>query len=146
MMELMMKNPSTLQAISIILLVVNGVGALFGGIALTIDPTGRSLHMPLGMLKHSPFADYLIPGMILLVVLGVGSIAASLLVIRSVKAYPLFVAAVGITLTIWIVVQVLMIRSVHFLHVMFGCIGIALIILGVMQQGRLGEESKASHP
>jgi hypothetical protein len=126
--------------ISIVLLVINGIGACFGGLALVIDPTGQNIQIPLDMLKHSPFSDYFIPGMILLVVLGMGSLAAGLVVKKKVKGYPVIVAVMGVALTIWIIVEVLMIQSLHYLHVIFGGIGIALVILGGIQWKRLGTD------
>jgi len=72
--------------------------------------------------------------MILLVILGGGSLAASFVAIKKLRGYPTVVAIIGVALTIWIVVEVLMIQSVHYLHIIFGGIGVALIILGEIQR------------
>jgi hypothetical protein len=52
------------------LLAFLGVSALFGGGVLIISPSGRLLGMPLSMLDKSPFTDFLIPGLILFIILG----------------------------------------------------------------------------
>jgi hypothetical protein len=56
--------------ILLILLAFLGVGAWFGGGILIVSPSSKLFGMPLSMLDKSPFADFLIPGIILFVVLG----------------------------------------------------------------------------
>jgi hypothetical protein len=53
------------------LLVLQGLGGIGGGAALAAKPDGSILKMPLSYLGGSPFADYRIPGVILLCVLGI---------------------------------------------------------------------------
>lgn len=48
-----------------------GTGAVAGGLMLVIEPSGKWLNMPDSLLKNAPFTDFLIPGMILLLLLGV---------------------------------------------------------------------------
>ncbi|MBW8523757.1 hypothetical protein K0U91_00775 [Chryseobacterium chendengshani] len=65
-----MKN--TAHSIHISLLLFLGVGAIGGGNMLIISPSGRLLgQLPLSILKNSPFYNFLIPGIILLLVLGI---------------------------------------------------------------------------
>jgi len=52
------------------LLIFLGLGAIGGGGVLIVSPSGRLFGMPLSMLNKSPFADFLIPGIILFTVLG----------------------------------------------------------------------------
>jgi hypothetical protein len=55
----------------LILLFFQALSAIFGGGALVLDPSGGLLQMPLELLQHSPFPNYFLPGLFLLVVLGV---------------------------------------------------------------------------
>ena len=50
-----------------------GIGAIGGGFMLVKDPSGKALGVPLSFLEGSPFRDFLIPGIFLLTVNGVGS-------------------------------------------------------------------------
>ena len=127
------------RTISIILLFFNGVSACFGGGALISDPSGQKIQMPLDMLKYSPFHNFLIPGLILFFVLGIGSLIAGIQVIRSVKSYSLYIIFIGAVLAIWIITQMLMVRGIHFLHFIYGGIGIVLLILGIKQWKRQNE-------
>ena len=61
-----MKSRNTLLS----LLAFLGIGALFGGGVLIVSPSGKLFGMPLSLLNHSPFTSFLIPGLILIVVLG----------------------------------------------------------------------------
>lgn len=55
----------------ILLHLLLGIGAVFGGVVLVIDPSGELINMPITLLENSPFDSFLIPGIILFVVLGV---------------------------------------------------------------------------
>ena len=57
-----------------ILQIFIGIGAVPAGIVMIADPGGSSLGMPIEMLINSPFSDFLIPGIFLLVVNGIGSL------------------------------------------------------------------------
>ena len=53
-----------------ILMAFQGLSGFVGGYGLIKDPTGGLLKLPLSLLHNSPFDDYLIPGLILLIILG----------------------------------------------------------------------------
>lgn len=62
----------TVHSIYISLLLFLGISAIFGGGALIISPSGRLLGgWPLSILKNSPFSNFLVPGIILFLVLGI---------------------------------------------------------------------------
>ena len=121
---------TTLRVISIMLLLFNGIGAVYGSWHLVTDPSGGSLQMPLAWLQYSPFENYLIPGIILFLVNGVLSLTAASLVVFKVKFHPLAVMGEGCILFGWITVQVLMVRTIYFLHIIFWIVGVLLILSG----------------
>ncbi len=105
-----------------------GIGALFGGGAAILDPV-EPLGVPAELLESSPFSNYLIPGLILFVVIGLGSIFSGFTAISKSK-YQGYISSVSSwALMIWIVVQCLMIRAVAFPHVLFFLIGLAGAVL-----------------
>jgi hypothetical protein len=109
---------------------------VYGGLALVLDPSGQALQMPVEYLRDSPFADYFIPGLILLVVNGVGSLVVAVLAILKARSYPMGVTVIGVALTIWIVVQMLLIEARHPLQYILGGVGVGLLILGLLKQSR----------
>lgn len=121
---------SYLKYMALLLLFLNGVGALVGGIPMIAYPDGSANGISLRYLEHSPFADYLIPGIILVASNGVLSLMVFVALILNVRHHSWWVMGQGIVLCGWIQVQMIMLREVNFLHISFGAIGIALIFLG----------------
>ena len=117
---------------AIILLAFNGIGALYGGGMLIYDPSGELLGLPLEILKHAPFSDFLLPGLILFIIIGLGSIVSCIVTIMKKRNYPFLIIFSGIALTIWIGIQMLMLQGVHWAHILYGLIGVVLIFLGVI--------------
>lgn len=125
-------NPSVnlARAVTIVLLFVLGIPALFGGAALIINPSGHSLGMDTVALTGTVFSDYLLPGVILFLALGVLGTSAAILTLGKYKYYPLLVLYQGVVLTIWIMVQIYMLPEMHLLQIVYGFIGLLLIMLG----------------
>jgi hypothetical protein len=121
---------SLLKIITSLLLLVNGLGAIYGGLHLIKNPDGSSLQMSLAVLKYSPFQDFLIPGIILFTANGLFSILVLLSLVYGYRNYSGLVIIQGSILTGWILVQIMMLQMVYYLHAIFGFIGIVLILAG----------------
>ena len=117
---------------ALILLMFNGISAIYGGLSLIKDPTGGLLQLPVEWLQYSPFKDFLIPGIILFIFNGLFSLAIFVLSLMRYKYYVLLIIFQGSTLFTWIVVQVIMLRAFYFLHWLCGGIGILLILSGLL--------------
>ena len=78
-----------------------------GGVVLTVSPDGHLAHMPVANLHGSPFHDFRIPGLILLVVLGVWPLAAAIALWRR-RAWAWYSSfAIGCGLVIFEIVEML---------------------------------------
>ena len=98
---------------------------------LVRDPSGSALGVPLNLLEGSPFPDFLIPGMFLLAVNGVGSmIGAGLSFTRRRYAQELAIV-LGAILVAWIVIQVIIILSFSWLHVLYFILGVVELGIGL---------------
>jgi hypothetical protein len=106
------------------LLVLLALMALAGGAALVSAPDGSVMKMPLTMLDGSPFRDFLVPGMILGGLFGVGSLVVAGAALRSLRIAPFLAFAIGCAQMIWIVVELAIIEGVSILHPI--CFGIGL--------------------
>ncbi len=121
-----------LRTSSIILMVLNGVSASVGGLLFIVDPSGNKLQMPTTWLKHSPFETFLIPGVILFSAIGIFSLLIAFLGVLKSRHYDKLVLLEGIILVGWIIIQVFMLQTVYFLHLILGAVGIILIVLGTL--------------
>ena len=108
-----------------------GIGAVPAGIAMISDPSGRGLGMPLEMLVNSPFADFLIPGVFLLVVNGIGSLMGGIASFNRHRFAGEFAAGLGTFLMVWITAQVWW-MGVHWLHALYFVLGLVELTLGLM--------------
>ncbi|HHY12977.1 MAG TPA: hypothetical protein GX529_10160 [Firmicutes bacterium] len=110
-----------------------GVGALFGGMAGILSPSGSAVGITASeALKNGPFIDFLIPGIFLFVVLGLGNIIA--FITAKNKYQPYISGCFGIILCLWIVIQCYMLYTINVLHIIFFIIGIIQIFLSIRLQ------------
>ncbi|HZJ58603.1 MAG TPA: hypothetical protein VFD89_10275 [Clostridia bacterium] len=85
--------------------------------------------MPADALKYAPFDNYLIPGIILFSVIGLGSILSAFSIQKKMKHHAYIAMTSGWALVIWIVVQCIMLRTVVALHIIFFVIGLIEVFL-----------------
>lgn len=104
-----------------------GVTAIAGGITLVARPDGSLLQLPVSVLRHSPFSGFLIPGLILLLVVGGANLIAGGLVARDAPAGNAAAALAGLALLGWIVVQMLLLRTVEGLQVVYLLAALAIL-------------------
>lgn len=131
--------------ILISLLLFQVISAFGGGLAMAIKPDGSGLGIPLSILNGSPFSNFLIPGIILCVVLGVLPLIAALGLIFG-KAWGLisvfniypnrywawaYAVYSGLGLIIWITVQHIYI-GYSILQTIYQSLGIVIIVFALM--------------
>jgi hypothetical protein len=105
-----------------------GLGALAGGIALVIRPDGSVMGFDTGILAGSPFADFLVPGIILGGLFGIGSLIVVGLGLAHWRIAPFLAFAIGAAQMIWIPVQLSIIKQVSFLHPTMFAVGAVVAI------------------
>ncbi len=108
-----------------------GLGAMAGGLAAITDP-----ETPMGItveaLKNSPFRNFLIPGIVLFTVIGLGNLFSAAMYLAKTKYQGYISSVFSWALVIWIVIQCIMLWAVAFLHVLFFGIGLAQAALSAM--------------
>lgn len=127
----MLKRRPILIVFLIIFVIFQGVSGVFGGAGLILDPSGKSLRIPLEWLDGSPFGDYFIPGIVLFFVLGITPLIISSGLIKR-KHWSWYGSLfLGIALIIWILVEIFMIgyQADPPLQLIYGIVGIAILML-----------------
>jgi hypothetical protein len=112
-------------------LMLLGLGALAGGIALVAKPDGSVMHFETGLLAGSPFTDFLVPGLILGGLFGIGSFVVAALGLARVRLAPFLAFAIGCGQMIWIVIQLAIIKEVSVLHPAFFGVGLLIAVSAV---------------
>lgn len=115
----------------LIILFIVGIGALFGGALAIFDPSGTLYGMPVDVLKKGPFTNFLIPGLFLFFIIGVGHLLSFLTVKRRLKYHAYISGGAGGILMAWILVQCYILRSIHYLHIIFFVIGLSESIIAL---------------
>jgi len=108
-----------------------GLGAVAGGLGLALEPSGSNLGIPLELLKRSPFSTFLIPGIVLLVVNGLGNLVGAAASLKRHRYAGEIAIALGIFLVAWILLQVYWFSGFHFLHVLYLVLGLLEFVLGL---------------
>lgn len=113
-----------------------GVSALVGGAMLILDPSGDSLSIPLSYLEGSPFVDYLLPGTVLFGGFGLGSFVVVYGIVSHRSWAWLAAVGLGAGQVVWIAVQVAVVGTLQPLHVVYGGLGAALVVLALLPSTR----------
>lgn len=123
-----------------------GIGALWGGGLLILDPTGSMLKMPLSNLNQAPFPNYLIPGIVLFIGLGVFPLVIFFALLARpswswANAFNLFKDQFwalgfafyqGLILIIWMDFQIMWIGYGHFIQTAYAWLGVVIVILAAL--------------
>ena len=109
-----------------------GMGAVSGALPMILTPGGLDEGLSIELLKGTPFTSYLIPGIILLLVNGAGSLVASYFSLKLLRPAGILGILFGIALVIWIVVQTVLLGFVSWLQPLYLALGTLELILGIM--------------
>jgi len=116
-----------------------GILAIPVGLMFVTDPTGASIGLPGGWIEVTPFGSYLVPGLYLLLVNGLGMLVLVGLVGLRHWAAPWLTAILGVGLIIWIAVQLAMMPETMFLQPIFLAVGCAMGFVALFWLRRTGQ-------
>jgi hypothetical protein len=107
--------------------------------------------MPLALLGHSPFNNFLVPGIILFTILGIAPIGVTIALIKK----PAFEFAecfnfykdmywgwtyciyIAFALIIWIQIEMTFLRAVHWLQTLYMFLAVAILFVALLPQVRV---------
>jgi hypothetical protein len=110
--------------------------AVAGGMLLLMDQEGTSLHLTTSMLENTPFDDYLMPAILLLVLVGgVNGVALISQLTKSSLFYPWTIAG-AVVLIVWNIIQMLIFSGTSWLQLLFLFIGVFMVLLTWQLKGK----------
>ena len=142
----------TAQKILILLLAFLALSAIGGGGALIVSPSGKLIGgLPLSILEHSPFTDFLVPGIILFLILGLTpAFLIYALLKKPANKYAeylnffkdmywgwSFSIYVAFALIIWIQVETIFVQGVGWLQTFYMLYAIPVILVALLPQVRV---------
>ena len=120
------------------------VSAVGGGVGLIL---GNGMGMPLSWLDGTPFDSFVIPGLVLLLVVGGTQALAVLLQHRRHPWWPAAAGVAGFGMVIWVYVEVALLPVYSFLHTLYLTTGVLqlvflLLCLGILPAGRAAARAR----
>lgn len=104
----------------------NALSAVGGGVGLVF---ANGLGMPSALLAETPFPDFVIPGLILMFVVGGTQLTAAGLQWYGNRWWLVAAAVAGAGMIIWIFVEVAMLPGYSFLHTVYFASGLCQLTL-----------------
>jgi hypothetical protein len=107
-----------------------GITAIAGGFRLVSNPNGTS-DIPLEWLNSSPFTNYLIPGLVLLIVIGFGNVLGGIFSFLSKRYAGGLAAMLGTFLILFMAIEVWFVGLRNFLQPLYFILGAIVLVLGL---------------
>jgi hypothetical protein len=123
--------------IAVVLQFVTAVGAIPVGIDMMRNAEGTPLGLPQTWIDATLFGSYLVPGLFLFAMNGIGQLVAAVLIVVRHPVAPWLTGALGIGLMIWIGVQVVL-MPYHPLQPIMFTIGLVEAVIAAAWLRRSG--------
>lgn len=106
------------------------------------DPTGGSLHMQLEWLHRTPFENFLIPGILLFLFIGIVNAIGAYFTFRKNNRRPQPGFGSGLILMGWIISQVALIGYKDFLQPLYFMTGLIQTFFGYILMKKMNDAGK----
>ncbi len=117
-----------MKKVLVALLLFLGITSVIGGVQL-IRTNGMG--MPISSLQNTPFPNFIIPGLILLFIVGGTSLTAAILQIKKHKYAIETSVTAGFGIQIWVVTELFMLTHKSFLQAIYFTLGVLILILSM---------------
>lgn len=121
----------------------NLVSAVSGGVGLIV---ANGLGMPLYLLDDTPFDSFVLPGVILLVIVGGTQALAVVLQHRRHPWYPAAAGVAGFGMLIWMYVEVALLPGYGFLMTLYFTSGVLQLVFLLLCLGILPADQARARP
>jgi len=119
---------------TVLLLLFLGFGGIYGGLMLITEPSGKNFLWTVELLDGTPFKDFLLPGIILLIINGLLPLFIAILTLLEAKNYYWWIIAQGVILIGWLTAEIMFSLDLFspITHYPSYGVGIILVLLGLL--------------
>lgn len=110
--------------------------SFFGGTWMMIDHTGIRSGLERSLLLSTPFRDFFLPGVLMILFISLPSLAAGLLLINNKPQAPAQGILSGGLLCSWIIAQMIIIPGYTGLSILYLVLGIMICLLSLQLKGK----------
>ncbi len=125
-----------MKSLLFILVSIIAVTSILSGLFMISRPDGSILNLPLSLLEGTSFTSFLVPGILLtLIVGGVNLLAVFFILQRQSNRYNWALAG-GLVICGWIIIQIILIHTAHWLHFLYLGMGLLIILIAYQLKGK----------
>ena len=125
-----------MKAFLFLLISFIAVTATLTGLLLISQPNGSLLNLPLNLLEGTFFKSYLIPGTLLVIFVGGINMLAVFYNLKKDRSRYDWAMAGGCVVSGWVTIQLLLIHTAHWLHILYFGIGVIIFLLAYQLKGK----------
>jgi len=125
-----------MKSLLIILTGAIALSAIAGGTMLLITPDGSSIDLSSSFLQGTPFGNYALPGLILIMVIGGSHALATFALLRKTAGAYTFSIIAGLLLLGWMGIQILLIGPLYWLQFFILGAGLLIILVSLQLKGK----------
>ena len=125
-----------MKTLVFILLSFIGITATLSGLLMLSNPDGEIMKLSVSLLKETPFNDFRVPGILLTVLVGGTTLLA---IFYNMQRHPNrynWAIAGGTVIIGWIIAQMILIRTLHWLHCVYLILGLLIILIAYQLKGK----------
>lgn len=125
-----------MKTFQLILISFIAVTSTLSGFMMISYPEGGVMNLDTLLLEGTPFKNFLVPGILLAGLVGASnSIAVYTFIAESPSRYNWSIAG-GALISAWIIIQMIMIQSLHWLHLVYLIAGILIMLIAYQLKGK----------
>ena len=124
------------RQLSVAILVLLALAAVFFSYHMIKDPAGGSLGLPFYLLNGTILSSYLVVGWVLLFTVGILSSIVVMLIVSKNRFYSFFIMLEGVIVCVFVFIQWMLVGETFIVQYIFLILAIALIGLGALQNQR----------
>jgi hypothetical protein len=117
--------------LALILLLLSSAGGFYAGYNLLIQPDGSTIQQPLVLLQHTPFNNFYIPAILLIITVGILGVLSIIVTIFQVSYHAKFTIAAGLILTVWMFVYMVLAPEIYRTQYVVLAMGLGELLCGL---------------